>query len=352
MSLPIESGIKKEPLRMCIYGTEGWGKTTLCSMFPHPVFIDLEDGSKRLDVNRLPQPYDWLSFMSLLDMVKRNAGDLSTLIIDTADAAELLATKKVLDDHDITSLETPGWGKGYQWVAELFQEMLDKLQEIVQLGVNVVLVSHAVQRKIERPDQLASYDHYELSLMRRDVKPVTQWVDELYFCDFEVDLISPSDKSSSKKVKARGGQRVIYTNHTPSWDGKSRCELPDRMVFDGEAVKKICGNMTDHVVESGNTNNNANNGVTENTNEQRDSNDDIDIPFAATSAEAAANGEYEGVWAELKQLMVDGDISEQQLLEAVHGRGDCLDVQLWTDLPEKYIGWLVSVWSSFVAAVK
>ena len=41
----INKGIKKRPLKVLLYGTEGIGKSTFASQFPHPVLIDLESGT-------------------------------------------------------------------------------------------------------------------------------------------------------------------------------------------------------------------------------------------------------------------------------------------------------------------
>jgi len=45
MALKIVKGRQRPPLRGVIYGVEGIGKTTLCSRFPKPLFLDTEDGA-------------------------------------------------------------------------------------------------------------------------------------------------------------------------------------------------------------------------------------------------------------------------------------------------------------------
>ena len=42
--MKINKGKTAKARRMLIYGEPGVGKSTLASRFPHPVFINLEDG--------------------------------------------------------------------------------------------------------------------------------------------------------------------------------------------------------------------------------------------------------------------------------------------------------------------
>ena len=51
--LNIVSGVEKTPIKFCIYGAEGVGKTSLASKMPDPLFLDIEGGTSRLDVRRL-----------------------------------------------------------------------------------------------------------------------------------------------------------------------------------------------------------------------------------------------------------------------------------------------------------
>jgi len=45
--------------------------------------------------------------------------------------------------------------------------------------------------------------------------------------------------SESKKKKATGGQRVMYTTHHPAWDAKNRHGLPDELPMDYAAIAHI-----------------------------------------------------------------------------------------------------------------
>ena len=51
--LNIVTGVEKTPLKICIYGAEGVGKSSLASKMPNPLFLDTEGGTTRLNVRRI-----------------------------------------------------------------------------------------------------------------------------------------------------------------------------------------------------------------------------------------------------------------------------------------------------------
>lgn len=51
--LNIVTGVEKTPIKICIYGAEGVGKTSLAANMPEPLFIDTEGGTSRLNVRRI-----------------------------------------------------------------------------------------------------------------------------------------------------------------------------------------------------------------------------------------------------------------------------------------------------------
>ena len=50
----IQSGTK-----LCLYGSEGIGKSTFVSQIPGVVFIDTEGSTNNMDVQRYPKPTSW-----------------------------------------------------------------------------------------------------------------------------------------------------------------------------------------------------------------------------------------------------------------------------------------------------
>ena len=137
MGIPITKGKIETAKKVVQYGPEGIGKSTLASCYPAPVFIDTEGSTKELDVSRYPTPGTWNDIITYVnDFIESMPG--KTLVIDTADWAEQLCIAQVCIDQGVKGIESVGYGKGYVYLAEKFQELLRKCDDLIEQGVNVV----------------------------------------------------------------------------------------------------------------------------------------------------------------------------------------------------------------------
>ena len=234
----ITSGIRQRALRVVLYGVEGIGKTTLAAQFPGAVFIDVEDGSNQLDVARMPRPTSWAMLMDEVREVAQGNVSCSTIVIDTADAAEKLCIQAVCSEHSWDGIENKDYGKGYVYVSEKFCQLLDLLGRVVDGGRNVVLVCHGQAVKFELPDADGRFDKYELKLTKRLAPIVREWCDLLLFLNYKTIVETESTKSGKiTKAKAKGGQRrVMYTTHHACWDAKNRFGLPAEMPLEYNSI--------------------------------------------------------------------------------------------------------------------
>lgn len=235
----ITRGKQARAQRVIIYGTEGIGKSTLAAQFPEPLFIDTEGSTSNMDVARMDKPDSWEMLLNQIAFVKANPTVCKTLIVDTIDWAEALAIESVCTLYGKTGIEEFGYGNGYTYVREEFGRFLNKLQEIVDLGIHVVLTAHSQIRKFEQPDEFGSYDRYELKLGKKTASQtaplIKEWGDMVLFCNYKTIVM----KNESKKNKAQGGQRVMYTTHTPSWDAKNRFGLKEELPMDYREIAHI-----------------------------------------------------------------------------------------------------------------
>ncbi|WP_313627460.1 ATP-binding protein [Enterococcus italicus] len=226
----ITSGVVAKAQKIIEYGPEGVGKTTLASQSPDPLFIDTEGSTNNMDVKRLDKPASWSMLLQQIDWVKLNK-PCATLVIDTIDWAERLCVQHVCSSHGKTGIEDFGYGNGYTYVSEEFGKLLNRLQDLVDSGINVVLTAHAQIKKFEQPDEMGAYDRWELKLGKKTTSQtaplVKEWADAVLFCNYKTMSIATDDKG--KKFKGQGGKRVIYTSHHPAWDAKNRFGLPDEV---------------------------------------------------------------------------------------------------------------------------
>lgn len=321
----IVSGVRKKALRVVVYGPEGIGKSTFASKFPRPVFIDIEGGTNQLDVDRLPTPIDWNMLMEELEYVRSGNVRCSTLVVDTADAMEVLCTNHVCGVKKWDSLEALAYGKGWTIMSDEFRKAVDLLGAIVDKGINVVVLSHSIMRKFDRPDNLGSYDRFELKLYKKLSSMLKEWCDMLLFCDYQIDVVH--NQEGTKSI-ARNGRRVIRTSHAPSWDAKNRFGLKEVLPLEWESISDVVPDLfvSNDVSTSGNDN---------------------------MKVDTDESDGWPSYMSTLKELMEKDGISEHELRMAVAARGDAVYETDPVDYGEKYVRWLTTkVWPSFVKKIK
>lgn len=225
----IIKGKKQRAQKVVIYGSEGIGKSTLASHFPDPVYLDVEGGTAQLDVARVDGITDWQGVLATVAEFATVDVEAKTLVIDTADKAELLCIDYICSKFKKAGIEDFGYGKGYTYLQEEFKKLLDYADVCIERGKNVVFLAHAKMRKFEQPDEMGAYDRWEMKLTKQVGPLVKEWADMVLFLNYQTYIIE-DDKTKSKK--ATGGKRVIYTSHHPCWDAKNRHGLPDEMPLD------------------------------------------------------------------------------------------------------------------------
>lgn len=237
--MQITKGKRARAQKVVIYGPEGIGKSTFASQFPGAVFIDTEGSTDNMDVSRLNKPSSYTMLKNEIAWVKANPTCCKTLIIDTIDWAESLIVDDICALHQKKGVEDFRYGNGYVYVKEELGRFLNSLSELVDLGINIVLTAHAQIRKFEQPDEMGSYDRWELKLGKKTSSQtaplVKEWADMVLFANYKTVVMT----ADNKKKKATGGQRVLYTQHHPAWDAKNRHNLPEEMPFDYAGIAHI-----------------------------------------------------------------------------------------------------------------
>lgn len=222
--LNIVTGVEKTPIKICIYGAEGVGKTSLAAQMPEPLFIDTEGGTSRLNVRRI-KCTAWEDLIAIIKEVITTPTVCKTLVIDTADWAESLCVDFVCNKYRKANIEDFGYGKGYTYLAEEFGEFLKLLNKLVDVGINPVVIAHGKPRKYELPEEQGQFDRWEMKLSKQVAPLIKEWCDMLLFCNYKTFVVTTENNTK----KAQGGKRVMYTTHNPCWDAKNRFGLADEL---------------------------------------------------------------------------------------------------------------------------
>ena len=306
----ITSGKIHKPKKVVIYGVEGIGKSTFAAQFPDTLFIDTEGSTGELDVKRFnPSPSSWEMLKSQIDYAINNK-PCKTLVIDTVDWAERMCIKSVCDKHNKSGIEEFGYGNGYTYEAEEFGRFLNRLEDVISAGINVVLTAHALIRKFELPNEQGAFDRYELKLGKKTTNQIApmvkEWADMVLFANYKTFTVA-TDKEG-KKHKAQGGQRVMYTTHHPCWDAKNRYGLADELPFEYAQIA--------HIIE---TSAPAKTVSHPDFDEILDTEDDT--PPTQPAKPVQPDDEYEGIPKALADLMKADNVTVKELQLAVANHG-------------------------------
>lgn len=150
----------KEGEKIIIYADSGMGKTTLSAMAPTPVFIALDDGSRKVTHPLTGEELFHVPGVGTFDDVRfaLQQTDLfdeaETVVIDTATVMEDLALQWTLDNvphekgHLVNRIEGYGYGKGYRHLYDTMKLPLADMDRIVRQGKNVIVICQLNQVEI------------------------------------------------------------------------------------------------------------------------------------------------------------------------------------------------------------
>lgn len=366
--MEITRGRIKSAKKVVCYGPEGIGKSTFAARFPNAVFIDTEGSTKDMDVARLPRPSSWEYLLQEIQYVKGTPGICGTLVIDTVDWAEQLCVEYICNKHQKDGIESFGYGNGYVYAKEEFGRFLNRLEDIVESGVNVVLTAHAHIKKFEQPDEMGAYDRWELKLGKKTSSQtaplVKEWADMLLFVNYKTYSIAVDDKG--KKHKGQGGKRIMYTSHHPCWDAKNRYGLPDECDFDYELIRHIVENSdvrqeavpvpeekgTDKLPDfmslpEADVDETVDFDTGEKIQEKKEPKPEVDM----SRSEVFRLNDY--IPKALQDLMYVNLVSEEELMEAVNSRGIFPKGTPFVNLPSDYVdSVLIAAWPQVLAVIK
>jgi hypothetical protein len=221
------------PIKALVYGVEGVGKSTLGAGLPEPLFVCAESGTEQLDVARLPEPRAWSEVLGALDELAAGGHGYQSVVVDTVDWLEPLLWDHLCHKHKWSSIEAPGYGKGYVEALSEWRQLLRRLDQVRAAGLHVLLLAHATVRRVSPPD-LEAYDRYSLKVNEKAAALVREWADAVLFAQYEVSTTKGRTDRVAKAYST--GERVLRTVYSASWDAKNRWGLPETVPLDAQVL--------------------------------------------------------------------------------------------------------------------
>lgn len=344
----ITKGIISKPVKVCVYGVEGIGKTTFASQFPEPLFFDLDKGSAQLDVSRVTDITSWPLLMSNIKEVYDNPAICKTLVIDTADAAERMCIDYICGKFNKKGIEDFGYGAGYTYLTEEFARFLVQLDACIGQGVNVVVLAHAVLKTVTLPEEMGTYDHWELKLSSKTTNKVAplvkEWADLLLFANYKTILIEDGTRK-----KAAGGKRIMYTTHTTFADAKNRFSLAEELPFDYNEIARLIPNGAAPGVKPMQEKKQE---AKQKTVKKSEPESTVPVQNTDIPATSTAKKTVNPVLQKVYDLMKQEHITEEQIRKAVAMKGYFPEDMPMKDYPADFIdGVLIGAWEQIKAFI-
>lgn len=225
------------PPRVVIHGQQKVGKSTFAAGAFNPIFLPLEDGLSGIETSSFPLLKSYEEIDQALDSLLNDQHDFGTAVVDSTDWLEPLIWAHACKVNGWSSIEQPGYGKGYVEAGTIWRAFLDKLNRLrMERSMSIILIAHSAVKRFEAPDT-ESFDRYELKMQKGALGLIVEWADIIGFAQEEIAI--KKEKLAGDNVRTRGvstGRRVMHTNAKPSFIAGNRYNLPDTIDLSWSAL--------------------------------------------------------------------------------------------------------------------
>lgn len=217
----------KPPITL-IYGTGGIGKTSLAAEWPDPIYLHTQGeeppSNIELATPGVVENYD--EMIDLMTELVTGEHNHKTVIIDSLDGFESLVWAKTCERIGVSSIEEPGYGKGYIETDSEWQYFIDGVAALKQRGIAVVMLAHPEVVRFDSPIT-DPYSRYTIKLHKRANSIIREKSDIVAFMNYRT-TIKEKEVARQKTVAhgEGGGDRQIHLEERPGFLAKNRYEMP------------------------------------------------------------------------------------------------------------------------------
>lgn len=214
------------PVKCLFYGTPGFGKSTIASKFPDPVFLDIEGGLKFIKAKRSPKITSLEQLLKIVKELIDKPHDAKALVVDTIDWVQNLIFEHVAAAHNKDYVSEIGFNKGIDQSVDIMSKLLKSLETLqVKRNMHIILTGHSKVKAYNSPT-LESYDRHILAMNEKVAEPVIQWCDGVIFCDYKVNV---TEKEDGRMKGVGTGERTLFCQERPAYRAKNRFGLPEKI---------------------------------------------------------------------------------------------------------------------------
>lgn len=215
---------KFEDMITLIYGAPKVGKSTFCSQFEAPLFLDSEAGLRSLETYNVSVGC-WEDVMNVYKELKaaKASGNLmfKTLVFDTIDNFYAFCMEYTCKANKINHPSDLEYGKGWNMVKIAFTNAMNAFKA---LGLGVVYVAHANEKEIKT--RSGSYTRYDAAIAGQAYNIITA------SCDFILYAAVESTPEGGEK-------RILHTKPCEFWNaGDKTGKLPAEIPLDAQEFLK------------------------------------------------------------------------------------------------------------------
>lgn len=230
---------KPRGLLAAIAAVEGFGKSTTMAQLPGAYFLDVDEGSFGLDVPCIEWDGTYAGLLLVLQEIKSGKGpdDLHTLCIDTSDKLVSVLAADLCARNKWANMEEFDYGKCWN----IFKPEWEKVWEILKVdiargcGIDVFTSVHIDgNRSFIEKTSGKTWNRWAMRMPPKAAAIILEATD-FYVTGIYNVLTKTQGKERSEVTIGVDETRMIYTEHSSTWDGKCRnfITMPD-----GSPMKK------------------------------------------------------------------------------------------------------------------
>lgn len=217
-----------------IYGPEKVGKTSLFAEFPAPVLLQTagENPPSDVEIDSFGEVSDFDGLMGAFVSLFEEDHSFRTFGIDALDGIERIIAAETCRRNNWTSLEEPGYGKGYVEADAVWGEFFAAVRGLNEAkGMIVVLIGHAEIGKFDDPAN-GNYSRFQPNLHKRPVELIKAGVDIIIFLKNRVSITKEKGAFGAEtKTVGGAGIRVMHLEERPGYVAGNRYSMPHEITY-------------------------------------------------------------------------------------------------------------------------